>query len=130
MKPLNYYEAIGRVTPGESVSEDTITVPNQALSIRDLVTRFSRGQEVEGARPHYFDNSEDLDNTDPTLRPDFDLSDATKLRSELQFSINERKKQAEAKRKAAEDALNEELAEFRKAKAEREKEAIKEPKGD
>ena len=73
----------------------SVTVPNQSMSIREIIQRFSLGQSVSGAREVYYDDEEDFDNVDPTLDPNFDLSDYTRLKEETEISLSRKKKHAE-----------------------------------
>lgn len=53
---FNYDSTVGR-EPGGGVS---LTIPDQTMSLRELVTRFARGQEVPIFEPIYNDLEEDF----------------------------------------------------------------------
>ena len=75
-----------------------LTVPNQSLSVNDILTNFTRGVGMQSvARSIYYDGFDDFDSDDDTLRPDFDLSDVSNASEEI---INALK--AESERKARE----------------------------
>jgi len=83
MEIINVYEArnISSLNkPVEVVTGESMTVPNQALSIRDIIQRFTLGNPVSGGRSVYFD---DIEEVDETLRPDFDLSDVSRIKNEI-----------------------------------------------
>ena len=61
-----------------------MTVPDQSISIKDMIERFVRGEAVNGGRPHYYDEMESFENVDPTLDPDFGLSDYAIITNEIQ----------------------------------------------
>lgn len=66
------------------------TIPNQALPVRDILAKFTRGTlETNIIQPIHYDGLEDFI-TDPTLSPDFDLADATIFRDKLNNIILER----------------------------------------
>jgi len=101
-KPVNYYQAQERLTKGEDYTGlVSKTVPNQSLTVNDILTRFSRGQPIQGERQIYYDEQ-----VDPTKSPDFDLSDVTNIENELLtkqaaiYAENEAKIQAERINKA------------------------------
>lgn len=82
-KPQNYIQRFeeNEVSPetGEQLDYDTVlTIPDQSLSIRQIIDRFTLGEQVDGLRNVYFDEGDDFE-TDDTLRPDFDLVDAEEL---------------------------------------------------
>lgn len=75
----------------EKVDPVSITVPNEAYSLKDIIDKFSREYPKNLLRNGYFDqefDGEDFEDIDPTRQPDFDLVDAYELREQ----INEKKK--------------------------------------
>ena len=58
----------------------SLTIPDQSLTIREIIDRFSRGQDLNVMHSVYYDGEEgevDFDHIDPTLDPAYDLSDVT-----------------------------------------------------
>lgn len=56
------------------------TIPDQSLSINEIIDRFSRGQNLTIGHEVYFDGTDDevdFDNTEPSFSGDYDLADAT-----------------------------------------------------
>ena len=103
--------AIPDVDPGIDYSEVKVeVVPNQALSLREILTRFSRGESMDvgfsgrfGGEDADTDESVDLEK----LR-DFDLvekEDFVKKQKEVaaKFEAQENRKKAMAEKKAAEE---------------------------
>ena len=75
---LNYkpMESELRTTP----YPPSLTIPDQSLTIREIIDRFSRGQDLNVMHSVYYDGEEgevDFDYIDPTLDPAYDLSDVT-----------------------------------------------------
>ena len=70
----------------EFPDSDTETLPDQSMSVREILTRFAQGTlppvvQYDGG----FDTNDPDDmNTDPTLDPDFDLTDADRLHAEIE----------------------------------------------
>lgn len=69
-------------------SKPTATVPDQSLSVQDLLERFTSGLLTPGSVWHedVGDDFSDLDNPNPADRPDFDLVDKEELRIEAQLA--------------------------------------------
>ncbi|MEM2004287.1 MAG: hypothetical protein QXZ28_04955 [Candidatus Methanomethylicaceae archaeon] len=86
-KPYSHF--VGKTTDPErwTGTAKTLVVPNQSMSIREIVTRYASGQTVVGSREHYYDGSEDFDAFDPTLDPNFDLADYTEMQNEISKSF-------------------------------------------
>lgn len=61
---------------------ESLTVPKQSLSVKELVARFSRGQSIGVRKQMYFD-PDGHDEIDATLDGNFDLSDVSRLQDEL-----------------------------------------------
>lgn len=95
------------------------TIPDQSMSMREILNRFVKGLPLDSvARQVYYDGEDDFDKDDPTLRPDFDLADASQIKRDIEQNvvkdINERKAKAKAKAEATEKEL-EELRAIKKA---------------
>ena len=87
---------------GEVIDEKSETIPGQALSVSEVLYKFTNGTLGNIALPiHYdFDNETEVDDDvfdsfDPTQSPDFDLSDA-----EAYLRIIERKKELKISKNA------------------------------
>jgi hypothetical protein len=68
---------------GEVIDEKSETVPGQALSVKEVLMKFSNGTLGDIGMPTYYDYEEDIeinddvfDSYNPLLSPDFDLTDA------------------------------------------------------
>lgn len=92
---------------GVSLDPVSQTVPDQSLSVEEILRRFTTGTLTEGeiVRQHQYgedlDPTEDADNMNPEYDPDFDLVDAYELaqsaeslRAELQTRQTSRKQSA------------------------------------
>lgn len=96
--------------PGGGLS---ITVPDESLSVRQLIERFTRGQSSGvGVREGYFDEGSDFDSPDMQKLDHMDLIDrdefaaanaATKERLEKEIADDKKRKKEEADRLAEED---------------------------
>lgn len=73
-------------------TDDEILVQEgQAMTIMEILTKFSQGINVNNRRKVYFetdDNIDNLDNEDPTKSGDFDLADYSELQSRLNASAD------------------------------------------
>lgn len=85
------------------VSSYSETVPDQSLSVREILIRFTRGLPPPGiARPAVYDDEGDNENffdVDPIMRQDMDISDVDTYKDEYEHrqSLIERAKQAAKK---------------------------------
>ena len=68
---------------GEVIDELSETVPGQALSVKEVLMKFTNGTLGDIGMPTYYDYEEDVeindevfDSYNPLLSPDFDLTDA------------------------------------------------------
>lgn len=84
--------------PGEIIDELSETIPGQAYTVNEVLLKFSQGTLGNIGMPNYYDFDEQIvvdddifDSFDPTLNPDFDLSDA-----EAYMRIIDRKKELES----------------------------------
>ena len=77
MKIRNHFNADSS-SAFEDCSQEILTVPDQTYSVKELFQRMAQGLPLDdrvNVYPTYFDDDEDIDNPDPTQRPDFDLVD-------------------------------------------------------
>lgn len=85
-----------------------LTVPNQSLSVNDILTNFTRGVGMQSvARSVYHDGYDDFDSDDDTLRPDFDLSDVSNASEEINNALK-----AESEREARKSYKKERIDEL------------------
>lgn len=111
---LNNLQRLDFSNPYE-VQSDTVslTVPNQSMTVREIVERFVRGQDIDSiSHDVYYDGLEDYDRADPTLRPDFDLSDYSAISEEIEERIRAKAEQqalTEAERSEANDEARSEV---------------------
>ena len=70
----------------EFPDSDTETLPDQSMSVREILTRFAQGTlppVVQYDGGFDTDDPEDME-VDPTLAPDFDLTDGDRLSAEIE----------------------------------------------
>ena len=79
---FNYDPQINKGDKNELPSE---TIQGQSLTVTEVLIRFSRGTLPNIQFPVYYDEIEDFDADDPTLRPDFDLSDTDNIQEYIDY---------------------------------------------
>lgn len=79
---FNYDPSLNK---GEINEQESETIQGQALTVTEVLTRFSRGTLPNIQFPTYYDDVEDFDADDPTLRPDFDLSDTDNIQEYIDY---------------------------------------------
>jgi len=89
---FNYDPTIHKGEINEQPSE---TIEGQALTVTEVLVRFSRGTLPNIQFPTYYDEVEDFDADDPTLRPDFDLSDTDNIQEYINY-LTSKKEEIEA----------------------------------
>ncbi|AXH76041.1 MAG: hypothetical protein [Microviridae sp.] len=62
----------------------SMTVPGQGYSLKDILEKFTNGMALDVQHLGQYAENPDFDNIDPTLSPDFDLSDMSEIQSEQQ----------------------------------------------
>lgn len=122
----------------EKVSDlDSMTVPNEAMSLREIIERFTKGAPVPSIAREGVFNQGDFDDQDLEKVPGLDLVE----KSEFTAAVTEKRKQLEEeikRDKAEKDKRAAELAkedqelreELRKRKASKSKEEGKKDQGD
>ena len=83
------------INQGEINEQPSETIEGQALTVTEVLIRFSRGTLPDIQFPTYFDEYEDFDADDPTLRPDFDLSDTDNIQEYIDY-LTSKKEEIEA----------------------------------
>ena len=101
----------------EYTTQISLTVPNQSLTIREILTRSG---VIDSGLPMYYDENPTHDGILPTDTRDFDLSDVQTISEEIVERRAMRKAESEAKRSEAEAKRK---AEEQKAKDEAEAKA-------
>lgn len=105
----NHYNYKHTAKDKEHPSGPSLTVENQAYTIREILEKFTRGAAPSVAfKPVYESNGEDFDQINETMLGDFDLTDASEAIAKLETDYVNRiqllkskvadKKQSEAKR--------------------------------
>ena len=87
---------------GQETGDDTIVVPDESLSIRELLVRFQRGQPPIGTnREPVYDENPDSWDIEPQFAQNRDLSDLDELKQEFNETLNyELQKSANRRAKA------------------------------
>lgn len=108
----------------EHVSGKSLTVPDESLSIREILTRFTRGQSVGGAKEPAFDSGADFDSPDLEKVRDMDLVDRDELRSrvlvkksDLQKKVDDEAKSAKHKKQEEDNLLEQMKKDFKEKKS-------------
>lgn len=112
-RPINSLQAqktaenrslIGLVCGEKPTLKPSRTIPNQAMSLREILNRYQRGILPE-RQPIYFDDDileGDFEQIDPTLDPAFDLADASQIQAEI---VQHKTKADEIRKEHASDSL-------------------------
>lgn len=87
------------VKPTKESTEPSQTIPGEAYTIRELLTKFTRGVIPDVGKNMKFDDSEDFEDIDISRVPDFDLSDITEYKENIE-AAKELYEKAKAKAKA------------------------------
>lgn len=94
---FNNHKSKGEINSGEEN-----TIPNQSLSVREILNRYIKGLPIDNIqRKGYYTGSDDFEDYDETLDPNFDLSDVT----EGMLQIERNKQEREIQSKAAHDEI-------------------------
>lgn len=72
-----------------SIPSDSQTVPNDALSARELLMRFKKGLPPEGTERYVEYDEEDDFNINPSVRQNADLTDSEDFREEFRTLLRE-----------------------------------------
>lgn len=82
--------------PGHYFESPSQTIPDQAMSVREIMTRFTSGMPIGGNRTEYWD--EDESNVGINIKK-LDLVDIQTLKSQTAFDIKNLTKQLEEAKK-------------------------------
>lgn len=89
---------------GEKNYLPSMTVPDMSLTIPEIIDRYTRGLPLSiNPLPAVGYDDPDFDDVDPTRDPAFDLNDAKRLSSELEY----KKQQKQPTQKTIDDAIEE-----------------------
>jgi hypothetical protein len=66
--------------------QKSLTIPDQALSIKEILNRFARGLDIEGFKPIYDDDINDNDDYLPDPRT-LDLAEREELKEQFQNEL-------------------------------------------
>lgn len=83
----------------EVFSGVSLTVPDQSLSIREILRRSG---VIDSGKSIYYDENPDHDNVDPTQNGNFDYADAVAISQTLAERRSERKAKARADKEVTE----------------------------
>lgn len=72
-------------------NEPSETIPDQSLTIKEILQRFKAGTLPPIQKETYFEDDPDIDNPDPMYRPDFDLVDWEAAKRKLERRIKYRR---------------------------------------
>lgn len=78
-----------KMQAGEKNTLPSETIPNEALSVREMLVRFQNGTLIGFKPQQYYEDYEDVP---IQMRPNFDLTDIDDVRNELEF-INRKMKE-------------------------------------
>jgi hypothetical protein len=90
MKHRNQYNSKNFQNDGEKNFPPSLTIPDQTLSIKEILERYARGLPMDGKVPIY--EGEDGDGIDPRR---LDLSERAELQIQYTQELNEIKKSLE-----------------------------------
>lgn len=106
MKYINQVDYVLGTRPQrkhECNTKPSMFIPNQAMTVREMLERFVRGQSVMGKQV-YYDGVEDFE-PDVTLDPAFDLSDATMITNQIRSNRQTMKELEKVAQKASEASV-------------------------
>ena len=107
----------------ENLDYETVcTVPDESLTIRQILDRFQKGLPVDGGQSYYYETDSDHDAEDvidPTQRPDYDIIDAHNDLAELNEKRAKSREKTKAKPSKAEREVEEQGSEAERSEAER-----------
>lgn len=76
----------------EENNQKSLTIPDQAMSIKEILNRFARGLDVEGFKPVYDDDDITLDDYLPNPQT-MDLAEREEYTQQLQAELTELRNQ-------------------------------------
>jgi hypothetical protein len=68
---------------GEILDEVSETIEGQAYNVKDILVKFTQGTLPNIGLPVHWDGDPDFDSIDPTLSPEFDLSDTDNIQERI-----------------------------------------------
>lgn len=100
MKKIQYFPRLNEVRNDrceKTILEPDMTVPNQTMSLRQIVDRFRAGQQIPIGKNIYYDGNPTFDDFNPIEDREFDLVDYSEKLEEIK---QRRKTEQNAKQKA------------------------------
>lgn len=89
---------------GEENSGEIVTIPGKALTVRQMIERYSAGILPDIQNVPQYSGSEDFNEIDETRDPAFDLSDVSRISEELNTKHKKIEEQEKRKQKSLLDA--------------------------
>lgn len=96
--PNNYHE---REVKGKIFTDPSLTIPDQSMSIRDIMDRYARGLDVGGKMEEIWEDEDGSDGINPRT---LDLVDLQELKMKAEEKIKSYEKRAKKAQKDAEKA--------------------------
>lgn len=78
-------------------NKEHLTVPNQSMTIPEILERFARGVVDTIQKEPIYDNTDDFEHEIGVRRPNFDFADATALQAQINQRMAAEKKEAKVK---------------------------------
>lgn len=97
--PYNYHEQITDEVQYSFNDEASETIPDQSLTIEEILMKFAQGETVHLGSTFYYesnDESASFDDIDPTKDPAFDLADVSEIQASIEIRKRLRKEEADA----------------------------------
>lgn len=79
----NWYNYDPANHPGETNTEVDMCIPDESYTPKELLENFVKGIPMPANGMDFYSNTDDFDDVDETLAPDFDLADAHRLSQEI-----------------------------------------------
>lgn len=70
---------------GEILDEVSETIEGQAYNVKDILVKFTQGTLPNIGLPVHWDGDPDFDSIDPTISPEFDLSDTDNIQEYIDY---------------------------------------------
>nr|QJB19970.1 MAG: hypothetical protein [Microvirus sp.] len=99
---VNAHNYVHKKSHFETVDKVSMTVPDQAMTIKQILEKYTNGINPNVSRQvGYHDGEPTFDDIDPTRDPEFDLADITIHKDELEkkISLQEQRESEKIKKK-------------------------------
>lgn len=92
------------VAPGEVNNDPSMTQPNQVMTVREIIEKFTHGLPVDAGDPGFYDDPEnfdasDFDSLDPFQKVEYLREQRSRIDSDLQWQERQAKQFYEAEQK-------------------------------